>query len=59
MTPRNTISNDAFQFEVDDKINKSIDPGLWIDFSTDDVVYWVYCGPTDCQRHDGPFDKSW
>ena len=28
------------------KINQVVDPGPWIDLSTDDVAYWVDCGPT-------------
>ena len=28
------------------KINQVVDPGPWIDVSTDDVAYWVDCGPT-------------
>ena len=41
-----------------DEVNIVKDPGLWLDFSTDDVAYWTACGPVDCQKHNGPFDKS-
>lgn len=44
--------------DEDDKINQAVDPGLWIDFSADDVAYWVDSGPNNCQHHYGPFDKS-
>ena len=58
MAPKNKISDDTFQSAEDDEVNKAIHPGLWIDLSTDDVAYWVDCGPSDCQHHDGLFDKS-
>ncbi|XP_065664784.1 zinc finger MYM-type protein 5-like [Hydra vulgaris] len=44
--------------DENDKINQAIDPGLWIDFSAYDMAYWVDCGPTNCQHHFGPFNKS-
>ena len=28
-------------------------------FSDDDVAYWTTCGPSYCQHHNGPFDKSY
>ena len=60
MAPKNEICDDTFQSAEDDKINKAVDPGSpWIHLSTDGVAYWLDCGPTDCQHHDGPFDKSW
>ncbi|XP_065650991.1 uncharacterized protein LOC136079198 [Hydra vulgaris] len=49
---------DAGNRDENDKINQAIDPGLWIDFSAYDVAYWVDCGPTNCQHHFVPFDKS-
>lgn len=43
-----------------DEVNHNVakDPGLWLDLSVDDVAYWIACGPSDCQHHIGPFDKS-
>ncbi|CAM4482910.1 unnamed protein product, partial [Lepidochelys kempii] len=38
--------------------NRKKDPGMWVDFSTDDVAYWIDRGPNDCQHHTGPFEKS-
>ncbi|XP_076362388.1 uncharacterized protein LOC143253073 [Tachypleus tridentatus] len=40
-----------------DEETKAKDQGLWLDYSADDVAYWVACGPTDCQHHNRPFDK--
>ncbi|KAJ7332991.1 hypothetical protein JRQ81_015171 [Phrynocephalus forsythii] len=43
-----------------DGVNHNVakDPGLWLDLSTDDVAYWIACGPSDCQHHNGPFDSQ-
>lgn len=41
-----------------DEMNKAKDPGLWDEFYGDDVTYWVACGRSECQHHNGPFDKS-
>ena len=52
------FDDDTFESAEDDEINKAIKPGLWIDFSTDEVAYWIGCLPTDSQHHNSPFDKS-
>ena len=41
-----------------EEVNMAKDPGLWLDFSSHDVDYWIASGPSDCQNHNGPFDKS-
>ncbi len=41
-----------------DEVNTAKYPGLWLDLSAADVAYWIACGPSDCQHHIGPFDKS-
>lgn len=38
--------------------NLAKDSGLWLNFSANDVAYWIACGPSNCQHHTGPFDKS-
>ena len=58
MVPKNKICDETFKSAENDEINKAINPGLRIDISNDDEAHWVSCGPTDCQHHDGPFDKS-
>lgn len=40
------------------EINITKDPGLWFDFSPDDVAFWIACEFLDYQHHSGPFDKS-
>ena len=42
-----------------DEVNIEKDPGLWLDFSADDMAYWTACGLSECQHHNGPFDKSY
>ena len=42
-----------------DELNIAKDPGLWLDFSADDLAYWNTCGPSNSQHHIGPFDKSY
>ena len=42
-----------------DEVNTAKDSGLWPDFSADNVAYWASCGPSNCQHHNGPFDKSY
>jgi len=32
---------------------------LWLDFSTDGLAYWNARGPSDCQHHNEPFNKSY
>ena len=41
-----------------DEMNKANDPGLWDEFHSADGTYWVGCGPSECQHHNGPFTKS-
>ena len=52
------MCDDAFLSAEDDEISKAIDPGLWIDLSTDNNANSAVCKPTDCQNHHGPLDKS-
>ena len=40
-----------------DEINKAKEAKLWLDFSADDVAYFIVCGPSDCHHHNRPFDK--
>ena len=40
-----------------DETNKLKEAKLWLDFSADDVVYFIVCGPSDCHHHNRPFDK--
>ena len=51
---------DENNLSAKDEVNHNVakDPGLWLDFSADDVAYLIVCGPSDCQHHYGPFDKS-
>ncbi len=42
-----------------DEVNIAKYPGLLLDFSADDVAYWIACGASDCQHHNGPFDMSY
>ena len=42
-----------------DEVNIAKEPGLWFDFSVDDVVYWTACGASDCQLHNRPFNKPY
>ena len=42
-----------------DDVNIAKEPGFWLDFSADDVAYWTACGASDCQHHNGIFDKSY
>ncbi len=42
-----------------DEVNIAKDPGLWLNFSADDVAYFIVCGPSDYQHHNVPFDKSY
>ena len=41
-----------------DKNNQSNDPGMWKEFNTDDIAYWIEIGPDICQHHEGPFENS-
>jgi len=43
---------------TNDEVNIAKDPGLWLDFSADGVTYWNARGPSDCQHHNEPFNKS-
>lgn len=38
--------------------NKKTDPGLWTEFSEEDVCHWIDHGPENCQHHLGPFNTS-
>ena len=51
---------DENNLSAKDEVNHNVakDPGLWLDFSADGVAYWIACGPSDCQHHNGLFDKS-
>ena len=53
-------NDDENNLSAKDEVNHNVakDPGLWLDFSADDVGYWVACGPSDYQHHNVPFDKS-
>ena len=42
-----------------DEVDIAKDLELWLDISADDVAYWTVCGPSDCQHHNGTFDKSY
>lgn len=43
---------------VDIVNNRRNDPGIWVDFSTDDVAnYWTDHGPNDRQDHTEPFER--
>ena len=44
---------------ANDEVNIAKDPGLWLDFSADGVAYWNARGPSDCQHHNEPFNKSY
>ena len=59
--------NDREEFTADDSgtleiavenKNCSSDPGKWVDFTDDDVNYWINRGSSVCQNHSGPFEQS-
>ncbi|EMP36294.1 hypothetical protein UY3_06509 [Chelonia mydas] len=50
---------DVLETEPAHAVNNSRkDPGMRVDFSTDDVAYWIDRGQNDCQHHIRPFEKS-
>ena len=37
---------------------KSLDVGVWLDLTENDVSYWIHKDPSDIQHREDPFEKS-